>query len=85
MQRHFWLDCLFALLGSTCVEAAGKHVGEIDPCGGCYKCFGEHNDLERKQMCPKLNLNCSNQTCQVKTNNQKLFVIIAVWVKKSHF
>ncbi len=29
-KRHWWLDCLFALLGSGHVKAALKHVGEID-------------------------------------------------------
>ncbi len=29
-KRHWWLDCLFALLGSECVKASCKHVGEID-------------------------------------------------------
>jgi hypothetical protein len=31
-KRHWWLDCLFALLGSSQLQAAHKHVGEIDPC-----------------------------------------------------
>jgi len=30
-KRHWWLDCLFALLESACAKAALKHVGEIDP------------------------------------------------------
>jgi len=30
-KRHWWLDCLFALLGSAHVKALHKHVGEIDP------------------------------------------------------
>jgi len=30
-KRHWQLDCLFALLGSMCVKAVCKHVGEIDP------------------------------------------------------
>jgi len=29
-KRHLWLDCLFALLESSQVKAACKHVGEID-------------------------------------------------------
>ncbi len=28
--RYWWLDCLFALLGSVCIKAVSKHVGEID-------------------------------------------------------
>jgi len=30
-KKHWWLDCLFALLGSVGIKAAHKHVGEIDP------------------------------------------------------
>jgi len=30
-KRHWWLDCLFACLGSEHVKALRKHVGEIDP------------------------------------------------------
>ena len=29
----WWLDCLFALLGSASVKAASKHVNENDPRG----------------------------------------------------
>jgi hypothetical protein len=37
-KRHFRPDCLFALLGSACVKAACKHVGEIDP----WRQFHQH-------------------------------------------
>ncbi len=30
-ERHEWLDYLFALLGSACIKAARKHIGEMDP------------------------------------------------------
>ncbi len=30
VKRHWWLDCLIALLGSARVKAVHKHVGEID-------------------------------------------------------
>ncbi len=30
-KRQWWLDCIFALLGSSCVKALRKLVGEIDP------------------------------------------------------
>jgi len=30
-NRHWSLDCLFALLGSVHVKASRKHVGEINP------------------------------------------------------
>jgi len=30
-KRHWWLDCIFALLGSWQIKAARKHVGEINP------------------------------------------------------
>jgi len=29
-ERHWWLDWIFTLLGSTDVKASRKHVGEID-------------------------------------------------------
>ncbi len=29
-KRHWWIDCLFALLGSLCIKAVNKHVGDID-------------------------------------------------------
>jgi len=42
-KRHWWLDCLFTLLGSSRVKALSKHVGEIDPRSiseGCLFNFG---------------------------------------------
>ncbi len=29
-KRHWWLDCLFALLGSAPIKVARKNVGEIE-------------------------------------------------------
>jgi len=44
-KRHWQLDCLFALLGSSSIKTAHKHIGEIDPnsqflqfTGAKYKC-----------------------------------------------
>jgi len=37
MKLTSGLDCLFALLGSACIKAARKHVGENRPNGlGCW-------------------------------------------------
>ncbi len=30
-ERHWWLDCLFVLLGTACIKAACEYVGEMDP------------------------------------------------------
>ncbi len=30
-KRHWWLDCIFVLLGSALIKAVNKHVGEINP------------------------------------------------------
>ncbi len=30
-KKHWWLDCLFALLGCSCIKALSKYDGEIDP------------------------------------------------------
>jgi len=38
-KRHWWLECLFALLGSVRVKAAPKHVGEINPRSHPYPVF----------------------------------------------
>ncbi len=32
-KRHWWLDCLFALLGSVCVKAACKMLVKLTPDG----------------------------------------------------
>ena len=40
-KRHWWLDCLFALLGSTCTIAAHKHVCKIGHLGLISPWFNE--------------------------------------------
>jgi hypothetical protein len=50
-KRHQQLDCLFALLGSTCVKASLKHVGEINH----FSQFHQHFTIEQ--------LFCTNMLC----------------------
>ena len=35
--RHFWLECIFTLMGSASVKAACKHIGKISPFSLFYK------------------------------------------------
>ncbi len=86
-KRHWWLDCLFALLVS--LKAGRKHVGEIDPWyknddGNMHshsekKYFHNNEDIpvERGILEPKLYFALS--ITRVNLRMRPLFSLIKTW------
>jgi len=63
-KRHWWLNCLFGLLGSAFVKAACKHVDEIASCGQFHQHVYERlfrtNSTFAQKSCQT---NCTNHFC----------------------
>jgi len=64
LQKHWWLDCLFTLLGYVRVKALSKHVGEIDPRGW----FHQHIYTQLLHGAPK--------TVRIQSSCLYLFILL---------